>query len=81
LQPRHLPPEHRWEGRFLDPLGGRSRLGIFVASEDRAIQPELERTMARRMDASVVEISSSHVAMLSHPDATGDLILRAVQAT
>src|SRR5260221_10728172 len=52
-----------------------------VASEDRAIQPELERSMARRMDASVVEISSSHVAMLSHPDATADLILRAAQAT
>ncbi len=49
-----------------------------VASEDHAIQPDLERTMAKRMQATVVEVSSSHVAMLASPEATAELIARAL---
>jgi pimeloyl-ACP methyl ester carboxylesterase len=38
-----------------------------VASEDRAINPELERFYAKRTGATMVEIKSSHVPFLSHP--------------
>jgi pimeloyl-ACP methyl ester carboxylesterase len=51
-----------------------------VASEDRAIQPGLERMMARRMGAEVLQVSSSHVAMLSQPKATAGLILQAARS-
>jgi pimeloyl-ACP methyl ester carboxylesterase len=39
-----------------------------VAANDEAIPPDAERQFARRMDAVTVEIPSSHVAMVSHPD-------------
>src|SRR5262245_5266665 len=38
-----------------------------VASDDKAINPELERFYAKRMGATTTEIKSSHVPFLSHP--------------
>jgi pimeloyl-ACP methyl ester carboxylesterase len=48
-----------------------------VATRDRAIQPELERTMAKTIRAKTIEVASSHVAMLSHPQETAHLIIEA----
>jgi pimeloyl-ACP methyl ester carboxylesterase len=49
-----------------------------VAKNDQAIPPDAERMFAKRMGAkAVVEIDSSHVAMISHPDAVYDLIVKA----
>jgi pimeloyl-ACP methyl ester carboxylesterase len=45
-----------------------------VATEDRTVQPELERFFAKRMNATKHEVESSHVAMLSHPDLVVDVI-------
>ncbi len=52
-----------------------------VASNDNAIPPVAERAMAARAGAHTVEISSSHVAFISHPQETTDLILAAVQGS
>ena len=52
-----------------------------VASNDNAIPPVAERAMAARMGAQPVEIASSHVAFISHPDETVELILAAVQGS
>jgi pimeloyl-ACP methyl ester carboxylesterase len=52
-----------------------------VASQDHAIPPATERFMANRAHAVTVEVNSSHVAMLSHPEATTRLILAAARAT
>jgi pimeloyl-ACP methyl ester carboxylesterase len=38
-----------------------------VGKEDRAINPDLERFYAKRMNAKTTEIKSSHVPFLSHP--------------
>jgi len=48
-----------------------------VANQDRAIQPSLERAMAKAINAKTVEITSSHVAMLPRPEETANLILEA----
>lgn len=48
-----------------------------VSTEDRTIDPDLERFMAKRMGATIIELKSSHVSMISHPRAISDLILRA----
>jgi pimeloyl-ACP methyl ester carboxylesterase len=48
-----------------------------VSTEDRTIDPDLQRFMARRMGAATIEIASSHVSLLSHPREVADLILRA----
>ena len=45
-----------------------------VAANDEAIPPDAERQFARRMDAVTVEIPSSHVAMVSHPDEVAQFI-------
>jgi pimeloyl-ACP methyl ester carboxylesterase len=48
-----------------------------VSTEDRTINPELERFMAKRMGARTIELKSSHVSLISHPDEISRLILEA----
>jgi pimeloyl-ACP methyl ester carboxylesterase len=48
-----------------------------VASKDRAIPPELEASMANKIHATTTTVSSSHVPMLSHPDAVVAVIEQA----
>jgi pimeloyl-ACP methyl ester carboxylesterase len=45
-----------------------------VATNDEAIPPGAERQFAARMGATTVEVPSSHVAMVSHPDDVVQLI-------
>jgi len=52
-----------------------------VARQDRAIPPDSERFMAKRMNAHTREINSSHVAMISHPNVVADMIRGAARAT
>ena len=49
-----------------------------VAKNDKAINPELERIMAKRANATTVEINASHVPMVSKPAAVIKLIQQAV---
>ena len=51
-----------------------------VATNDEAIPPDAERLFAGRMGATTVEIASSHVPMVSHPDEVVSLIESAVAA-
>jgi pimeloyl-ACP methyl ester carboxylesterase len=51
-----------------------------VATDDEAIPPDAERLFAQRIGATVVELPSSHVAMVSHPDDVTALIQSAVDA-
>lgn len=48
-----------------------------VSTRDKAISPALERFEAQRAHAQTVEVDSSHVALVSHPDAVTDLIRQA----
>jgi pimeloyl-ACP methyl ester carboxylesterase len=48
-----------------------------VSTEDRTINPDLERFMAKRMGAKTIEVKSSHVSLISQPDTIGNLILEA----
>jgi len=45
-----------------------------VATEDRSINPDQERMMAKRAKANTVEVKSSHVAYMSHPKEAAKLI-------
>jgi pimeloyl-ACP methyl ester carboxylesterase len=45
-----------------------------VATEDRSINPEQERMMAKRAHATTVEVKASHVAYMSHPKEAAKLI-------
>ena len=48
-----------------------------VSTEDRTIDPGLERFLAKRMNATTIELKSSHVSLVSHPKEIADLILLA----
>src|ERR1700733_7764422 len=48
-----------------------------VATEDRSINPDQERMMAKRARAKTVEVKASHVAYMSHPKETAKLIQEA----
>jgi pimeloyl-ACP methyl ester carboxylesterase len=48
-----------------------------VSTEDRTINPDLERFMAKRMGAKTIEVKASHLSLISHPDEIADLIVEA----
>src|SRR5271167_992183 len=48
-----------------------------VSTEDRTINPDLERFMAKRMGAKTIEVKASHLSLISQPDAITRLILKA----
>jgi len=48
-----------------------------VSTEDRTINPDLQRFMAKRMGAKTIEVKSSHVSLISQPDVIAALILEA----
>lgn len=48
-----------------------------VSTEDRTIDPDLERFMAARMGAKTIELKASHLSLVSQPDAIAKLILEA----
>lgn len=53
---------------------------FLVAKQDKTVNPDQERFEAKRAGSHTVEIDSSHVAMISHPEAVTDLVLRAATA-
>jgi len=50
-----------------------------VCTDDHAINPDLERFYAKRMNAKTTELKSSHVPFLSHPIAVANLIEEAAK--
>src|SRR5580692_7800272 len=52
-----------------------------VSTEDRTINPDLERFMAKRMGAKTIELKSSHLSLISQPATIANLILEAAGQT
>jgi pimeloyl-ACP methyl ester carboxylesterase len=50
-----------------------------VSTEDRTINPDLERFMAKRMGARTIEVKASHLSLISHPDEITRLIFEAAE--
>ena len=56
----------------------RSKPSFYAVSiEDRTINSDLERFMAKRMGAKTIEVKASHLSLISQPDAISKLILEA----
>jgi pimeloyl-ACP methyl ester carboxylesterase len=53
---------------------------IVATSQDRTVNPELQRFAAKRMKAATTEVTSSHVPMLSKPDVVLEVIRAAAKA-
>ena len=77
----HFAPAVDLFTQKLDGIAWRSKPSWYiVATEDRAVHPDLERFAAKRMGATTVELKSSHVPMLSQPRAVLDVIREAVKS-
>jgi pimeloyl-ACP methyl ester carboxylesterase len=63
-----------------DPSWKTKASWYIVSKSDKAISPDLERFMAKRMKAKTTEIESSHVVMVSHPEAVLAIIEEAANA-
>jgi pimeloyl-ACP methyl ester carboxylesterase len=48
-----------------------------VSTNDRTINPDLERFMAKRMGAKTIEVPAGHLSLISHPETIARLILDA----
>lgn len=48
-----------------------------VSAQDRTINPELERFLAKRMGAHTIELDASHLSLVTHPREVAALILAA----
>ena len=52
---------------------------FLVSTEDRLINPQLQRFMVKRMNAKSAEVASSHASLVSHPAAVVNLIAEAAK--
>jgi pimeloyl-ACP methyl ester carboxylesterase len=50
-----------------------------VGANDRTVQPDLQRFVAKRMNAKITELQSSHVPMLSQPQRVYEVIREAAE--
>ena len=48
-----------------------------VSKQDQTINPDLERFLAKRMNATTVDLDAGHLSLVSHPKEIADLILAA----
>jgi pimeloyl-ACP methyl ester carboxylesterase len=62
-------------------VGWRSKPSWYVlATKDHTVHPDLQRWVSKRMGATVTEVDSSHVAMLSQPDVVIGVIRKAAKS-
>jgi hypothetical protein len=52
-----------------------------ITQQDHAINPELERFYAKRINARTTEIASSHVVFISHPREVAKVIVEAAESS
>jgi pimeloyl-ACP methyl ester carboxylesterase len=77
----HFAPAADLFTQKVDGTAWRSKPSWYiVAKNDRTVQPELERFLAKRMGATTYEVASSHVPMLSNPSLVIDVIRTAANA-
>jgi alkanesulfonate monooxygenase SsuD/methylene tetrahydromethanopterin reductase-like flavin-dependent oxidoreductase (luciferase family) len=48
-----------------------------VSKLDQTINPDLERFLAKRMNATTIELEAGHLSLVSQPDQVADMILAA----
>ncbi|WP_457298661.1 alpha/beta fold hydrolase [Phyllobacterium sp. P5_D12] len=65
-----------------DRVAWRTKPSWYVlTTEDHTVHPDLQRWVSKRMNATVTEVKSSHVPMLSQPDVVIDVIRKAAAST
>jgi pimeloyl-ACP methyl ester carboxylesterase len=77
----HVAPDVDLFNQKLDGTAWRTKPSWYiVANNDRTVQPDLERFVAKRMGAHTYDVDSSHVPMLSQPGFVLDVIRTAANS-
>ncbi|BDH45217.1 alpha/beta hydrolase [Salmonella enterica subsp. enterica serovar Choleraesuis] len=66
-----------FDEKITQPAWKTKPVWYLVSSEDRMINPDLERSMAKSVNAKIEEVKASHVSMISQPDSVAKIILQA----
>ena len=69
------------EGAITDPAWRSRPSWYLIATDDRMIPPPVQRAMAERAGATVIESAGSHAVYVSRPDAVAGLIKTAAAAS
>ncbi|MGE6781660.1 alpha/beta fold hydrolase [Ensifer adhaerens] len=75
-----LAAKSAFETKIAAPAWKGKKSWALIATEDRAIHPDLMRTMAKRAGSDTVEVKASHAVFLSQPAAVAELIEKATTA-
>jgi len=76
----HQAPDADLLNQKVEGTAWRSKPSWYIlATQDRTVNPELQRFVAKRMGAKTAEVASSHVPMLSQPAFVLDVIRDAVK--
>ena len=77
----HFAPDADLFNKNASGVSWKSKPSWYVlGNKDQTVHPDLQRFVAKRMGAKVLELSSSHVAMLSHPKQVAGLIREAANS-
>jgi pimeloyl-ACP methyl ester carboxylesterase len=77
----HYPPATDLFEQKFDGVAWKSKPSWYiVAKADHTVHPDLQRFVAKRMGATIVEANTSHVPMLSQPDLVLEVIRKAANA-
>lgn len=66
-------------GEITEPAWRSKPSWYLVTTQDRMIPPDAQRLMAKRANATVVEVDGSHAVYVSRPDSVADIIDTAVK--
>jgi pimeloyl-ACP methyl ester carboxylesterase len=69
-----------WEETMGPPAWKSFPCWVLVAQWDQTIPPDAQRQFAARMGATTTEVSTNHVAMVSHPEEVLTIIETAAAA-
>ena len=69
-----FPAKASFEARIKQAAWRTKKSWALIAAEDRAIHPDLLRTMAQRAGSSSTEVNASHAVFMSQPLAVADII-------
>jgi pimeloyl-ACP methyl ester carboxylesterase len=75
----HYPPAaDLLEQQKLEEVAWKTKPSWYIlARKDQTVHPDLQRMLAKRIDATTIETDSSHVIMLYQPDVVADVIRQA----
>lgn len=69
-----FPAKAAFETKITEPGWKTKQSWALIATEDRAINPDLMRFMAKRAGSKPVEVKGSHAVFMSQPNAVASLI-------